>query len=177
LKNTTEEEDAFDPDEDEIQKMFSSLCSKLDALSNYHFTPKPANIEIEVQKVMPALNMEETIPLAVSDSMRTAPEEVHDRAHGKKGFEKSANEMTSSERKAGRKMKKKKKKKMNGKDGAQKFNHKDNVHDSMSGGDVGTSSSKFFKALQDDASAAIRGDGPKKVKPAGPVSQASKLKL
>jgi hypothetical protein len=104
-------------------------------------------------------------------------------------------------------MKKKKKKKMNGKDGAQKFNHKDNVHDrfwlhpkqtfdacmysaspsfldiykyflsSMSGGDVGTSSSKFFKALQDDASAAIRGDGPKKVKPAGPVSQASKLKL
>jgi hypothetical protein len=36
--------------------------------------------------------------------MRTAPEEVHDRAHGKKGFEKSANEMTSSERKAGRKV-------------------------------------------------------------------------
>jgi hypothetical protein len=42
--------------------------------------------------------------IQVSDSMRTAPEEVYDRANGKKGTEKSASEMTSGERKAGRKV-------------------------------------------------------------------------
>ncbi len=45
------------------------------------------------------------------------------------------------------------------------------------GSDVGTSSSKFFKALQDEVSTAVHGNGPKMEKKSAPVSKSSKLKL
>ena len=45
--------------EDEIAGMFKTLCHKLDSLSNFHFTPKPAVHEVEVKASVPAIEMEE----------------------------------------------------------------------------------------------------------------------
>lgn len=61
----------------ELSKMFASICSKLDALSNFYFTPKPRVDETDVKVDVPAISMEEIIPTAVGSESRTAaPEEI-----------------------------------------------------------------------------------------------------
>lgn len=90
-------------DQDEITVMYERLCWKLDALSNFHFTPKPAVKELQVKPSVPAIALEEMIPVGISDANLKAPEEIFEKKR-KRGevIPLSKDEMTQNERKATR---------------------------------------------------------------------------
>ncbi|KAE9453734.1 hypothetical protein C3L33_14363, partial [Rhododendron williamsianum] len=89
---------------DQASILFKKLCLKLDALSHFHFTPKPVIEDMSIQTNVPALAMEEIAPLAVSDAAMLAPEEVF----AGKGDIKEETELTQAERKRRRADKKRK---------------------------------------------------------------------
>ncbi|OMO59979.1 Mpp10 protein [Corchorus capsularis] len=93
---------------DELKKeasmLFKKLCLKLDALSHFHFAPKPVVEDMSIQTNVPALVMEEIAPMAVSDAAMLAPEEVF----AGKGDIKEEAELTKAERKRRRANKKRK---------------------------------------------------------------------
>ncbi|XP_010484631.1 PREDICTED: U3 small nucleolar ribonucleoprotein protein MPP10 isoform X2 [Camelina sativa] len=93
---------------DELKKeasmLFKNLCLKLDALSHFHFTPKPVIEEMSIQTNVPAIAMEEVAPVAVSDAAMLAPEEIF----SGKGDIKDESELTQEERKRRRAKKKRK---------------------------------------------------------------------
>ncbi|CAI5721071.1 unnamed protein product [Hyaloperonospora brassicae] len=102
-----EADDESKQDQEEIDVMFKSLCWKLDALSNYHFTPKPAVKELQVKPAVPAIAMEEVVPISVSDANLKAPEEVYEKKRKRgEAVLQSKEEMTQPERKALRNAKK-----------------------------------------------------------------------
>ncbi|RZC72017.1 hypothetical protein C5167_035209 [Papaver somniferum] len=88
----------------EASLLFQKLCYKLDALSHFHFTPKPIIEDMSIQVNVPALAMEEIAPLVVSDATMLAPEEVF----AGKGDIKEEAELTQAERKRRRASKKRK---------------------------------------------------------------------
>ncbi|KQJ92414.1 U3 small nucleolar ribonucleoprotein protein MPP10 [Brachypodium distachyon] len=91
---------------DELKKeantLFKRICLKLDALSHFHFAPKPVIEDMSIQANVPALAMEEVAPVAVSDAAMLAPEEVFEG----KGDIKEEAELTQAERKRRRANKK-----------------------------------------------------------------------
>ncbi|XP_057995248.1 M phase phosphoprotein 10 isoform X2 [Hevea brasiliensis] len=93
-----------DEQKKEASILFKKLCLKLDALSHFHFAPKPVIEDMSIQANVPALAMEEIAPTAVSDAAMLAPEEVF----SGKGDIKEEAEVTQAERKRRRAKKKRK---------------------------------------------------------------------
>lgn len=94
---------------DEISTMFAALCHKLDALSNFFYTPKMPTIELSITSSTPAIQMEEVLPLAISDAQRMAPQEVFQSSTA--GLLAAKSEQSQSEKQAARKARQEKKKK------------------------------------------------------------------
>ncbi|GAV58359.1 Mpp10 domain-containing protein [Cephalotus follicularis] len=93
-----------DEQKKEASMLFKKLCLKLDALSHFHFAPKPVIEDMSIQVNVPALAMEEIAPVAVSDAAMLAPEEVFTG----KGDIKEEAELTQAEKKRRRANKKRK---------------------------------------------------------------------
>ncbi|KAK0599191.1 hypothetical protein LWI29_003094 [Acer saccharum] len=74
--------------------LFKKLCLKLDALSHFHFTPKPVIEDMSIQMNVPTLAMEEIAHIAVSDAVMLALEEVF----SGKGDVKEETELTQADR-------------------------------------------------------------------------------
>ncbi|XP_022623551.1 U3 small nucleolar ribonucleoprotein protein MPP10 [Seriola dumerili] len=99
----TEEEE--NPAHVEIQKLMDTLFLKLDALSNFHFTPKPPVPEVKVVSNLPSITMEEVAPVSTSDATLLAPEEIKEKS--KAGDVLGDTEKTSTDKKRERRHKKK----------------------------------------------------------------------
>jgi U3 small nucleolar RNA-associated protein MPP10 len=105
--DAAEKKSEEDNAKDEMKQLFASLCSKLDALSNYHFAPRPIADEAEVRAVTaPAIAMEEVLPLHVSDARGVAPEEVYATKRGREGILRGESELEQDDRKRLRSSKK-----------------------------------------------------------------------
>ena len=96
----SEKESAEELAKAEMKALFAKLCSRLDALSNYHFSPRPVEEEAEVKNLAaPAIAMEEVMPLTVSDARASAPEEVFSGKRGRESVLKGDSELNQEDRK------------------------------------------------------------------------------
>lgn len=73
--NTNKAEAKLNADIEEIKGFFHKVCRELDALSHFHYTPKPVVAEAVITG-LPSIEMEEVLPLTESNVSTSAPEEV-----------------------------------------------------------------------------------------------------
>lgn len=94
-RDAHEKQTEEDTAKEEMKQLFANLCSQLDALSNYHFAPRPIADAADVQsrENVPAIAMEEVLPLHVSQSRGVAPEEVYAAGKGRKSVMKGESEL------------------------------------------------------------------------------------
>ena len=83
---------------DEINGIWDELSSKLDAMSNYHFTPKPVVDDIQIKSNVASIQMEEVLPMGVSEASRLAPEEVYKKKRGREGVLVGEDELGTDEK-------------------------------------------------------------------------------
>lgn len=76
LKKKGETQKDENPLHKEIKDKMRKLFVQLDSLCNFNYIPKAANSEIKVINNLPAINVEEAIPVAVSDATLVAPQEI-----------------------------------------------------------------------------------------------------
>ncbi|KAK9971653.1 hypothetical protein ABG768_025008 [Culter alburnus] len=106
IKQTQDKkEEEENPAHIEIQKLMDTLFLKLDALSNFHFTPKPHVPEVKVVSNLPSITMEEVAPVNASDATLLAPEEIKEK--NKAGDILGDTEKTTTDKKRERRKKKK----------------------------------------------------------------------
>ncbi|XP_058793921.1 U3 small nucleolar ribonucleoprotein protein MPP10 [Phymastichus coffea] len=169
-KALTSDDKVEEPSEyNEIRELMHSLFMKLDALSNFHYTPKPAKPEIKIVSNVPAINMEEVAPLATSEAALLAPEEIQSKQMGDLI---GKSERTKTDMKRARRKKKlkqltqaineskksvdnfKQRKSLNNKIKQLKGRNIINMNDSVAGKAI-KSSTAFFSQLQDQVSSNI----------------------
>lgn len=105
--DAAEKQSEEDKAKNEMKSLFAQLCSNLDALSNYHFAPRPVAEEAEVRTLTkPAIAMEEVLPLHVSDARTVAPEEVFGTKRGREAILRGESELEQADKKRIRSTKK-----------------------------------------------------------------------
>ncbi|XP_017541432.1 U3 small nucleolar ribonucleoprotein protein MPP10 [Pygocentrus nattereri] len=204
LKQTQDKTEEENPAHVEIQKLMDTVFLKLDALSNFHFTPRPHVPEVKVVSNLPSIMMEEVAPVSASSTTLLAPEEIKEK--NKAGDILGDSEKTATDKKRERRKKKKlkrlkiqerekrKKLKEAAKGGENKKKSKAEVEATLrkltKGGNAKIltddgmdkalrSSQAFFSQLQDQVKSQIKGSkeqAAKKKKKQKPLS-VSKLKL
>lgn len=145
----------------EIKELFSEICAKLDALSHFHFTPKPIVIEASVKSNAPALSMEDPTPVAVSNTSLIAPQEVYHGPHTIKDKEEMSKEERKAHRRHRKEASKKQKEHTDSTPTTDKISHVDALKELKKSKNVTivnpstpsqkTSSTKFFSKIQQQA--------------------------
>ncbi|CAO1326562.1 unnamed protein product [Diamesa serratosioi] len=191
--------DAADVEEEEpkehkeIRLELKALFDKLDLLSNFFYTPKPAHPELRIITNIPSINMEEVAPVATSNAALLAPEEIRRKPKGdiigKGERSKTDKNRERRQKKVFQKVKRVREEekatkdvkfqtKLNKKKLIEKVSKGRNVEKMKESGDGGSkSSATFFSKLQDEVSLAKQNKLTKKRKTDKTEHNAKKIKL